>query len=78
MKEPILKTNKKYLKASREKAKFKILPTDGARAFWQIGQHDRQLGHLHKKELILGNGKVRGKNVFFLQLRRNLIIVLLY
>ena len=37
------------MKASRVRAKFKILPTDGASAWWQIGLDRRQLDLLKGK-----------------------------
>ena len=53
-KEPISKKKKK-LKASRERAKFKIMPTDGASVCWQIGQDRRQLDLVKEEKKIVDN-----------------------
>ena len=45
-------------KASRERAKFMILPIDGARACQQIGLDRRQLGLVRKDGKIVDNGKI--------------------
>ena len=41
--EGLLNKTKNGLKTSRERGNFQILPTDGARAYWQIGLDTRQL-----------------------------------
>ena len=74
-KEPV-KKKKTNLKASREIAKFTILPTDtdGARACWQLGLDRRQLVLVKEEGQIVDHGKLNLCSPF-LKLRICLMIV---
>ena len=71
------KERKICLKASREKAEFKIMPTYGARACCQIGLNRRQLGLVGEEMQIMDLKNIFLNNAFW-KLRIGLIIVLQY
>ena len=58
-KEPVNNQKKlDFLKGSRERANFKILPTNGASACWKICWDKRQLDLVSEKRQIVDRGKI--------------------
>ena len=57
----------KFLKASRERVDFKILPIDGAKVCKPIGLDRRQLGLVREEGQFVDIGNMR-KKVYFMSL----------
>ena len=68
-------------KTSRERAKVKIQPTDGARACWQIGLDGRQLGLLSEMGANCRPWEVLKKSQYILETKNRLnnsLVILSY
>ena len=76
LKEPLSKKKLICLKTSSEGTKFKILPTDGARACWQICLDRRQLGLVNEEGQIVDHGKIKKRGYSFRKLQNSLKTVL--
>ena len=55
----------KFLKASRERVDFKILPIDGAKVCKPIGLDRRQLGLVREEGQFVDIGNMRKKGIFY-------------